>query len=89
MLIVPFILAVLVNLLCNFLHQVVSTLMRRRGGRLGIIFFVAVLYTCLFSCIRDARVGTGATERGESRHTSIGLGCICSIHAEYSRFDCR
>ena len=70
---IPFILAVLVNLL------VISTssnvhLGSEAWGRLGIIFLIAVLYTCLFLALGLARVGTRAAERGKPCNTSIGLG---------------
>ena len=99
---IPFILAILVNLLIISTSSDVH-LDSEAWGRLGIIFFVAVTDMTIlthigtlcvilhlpFSCLGFACVGAGATERGKSCNTFIGLGCICGIYAEYPRFNRR
>ena len=58
-------------------------------GRLGIIFGIALLYTCLFLALGLARFRPRATQRGEPRDSLVDVGDACRIHTEHACLHCK
>ena len=84
---IPFMLAMLVNLLMISSASEVH-LNTEAWGRLGIILFIALLYTCLFLALGLLVSARVATECRESCDTSVDMGHFCRLYAEYARRTC-
>ena len=84
---IPFTLAVLMNLL------VISTssdvyLVPETWSRLCIIFFIALLYTCLFLALGLLVSDVCATQCREPCDTPLSLGHLCCFYAEHACLHC-
>ena len=79
---IPFAVAVLMNLILISTSDAVQ-LNAEAWERLGILYGIVILYTCLFITLGTSDLGSGAREWRESRRAVVNLGEFCGVYAEY------